>query len=177
MGSPETVNPVLDVAEGDGTRGFLHSGRTAKKNPCPLSMDFFRPGRPTPPVLASVLYATGRCRRHYSRCLWRRPAVLIKTIHGNSMVRKGPNCARIIRGAFRGQPRPGRRLTGLQGAFRLEYKCPQCGLSFSRVVLRGDEDVPASCPACAAAGVRPDKGPASLFEGISNFSSLAKDTN
>lgn len=59
----------------------------------------------------------------------------------------------------------------------VEYRCPQCRHVFSRVVLRGDEDLPVACPACAAAGVRPDKGPASLFEGIANFSRLAKDTN
>jgi len=59
----------------------------------------------------------------------------------------------------------------------IDYTCPHCGRSFQRVVLRGEEGRPATCPHCKARDAKPSKGAESLFDGIAGFSSLAKDTS
>ncbi len=59
----------------------------------------------------------------------------------------------------------------------IDYTCAHCGRSFQRVVLRGEEDRPATCPHCKARDAKPAQGPESLFDGIAGFSSLAKDTS
>jgi putative FmdB family regulatory protein len=59
----------------------------------------------------------------------------------------------------------------------IEYTCKACHHIFSRVVLRGEEDRPAACPKCRGKNALPSRAPESLFNGISSFSTLAKDTN
>ena len=59
----------------------------------------------------------------------------------------------------------------------VEYHCRQCGRTFQRVVLRGEENRPAACPHCKARDAKPAKVAESLFDGIASFSTLAKDTN
>ncbi|MBI9086332.1 MAG: zinc ribbon domain-containing protein [Desulfobacterales bacterium] len=59
----------------------------------------------------------------------------------------------------------------------VEYQCPQCDHRFSRVALRGEAEPPAKCPNCGAVDVTAFRGASSLFDGIANFSDLAKDTN
>lgn len=59
----------------------------------------------------------------------------------------------------------------------IEYNCTHCGRSFQRVVFRGEEDRPVTCPHCKARDAKPVKGPESLFDGIASFSTLAKDTS
>ena len=59
----------------------------------------------------------------------------------------------------------------------IEYKCRECDQTFSRVVLRGDENQPAACPTCQGKTALPTSAPESLFNGISSFSTLSKDTN
>ncbi len=59
-----------------------------------------------------------------------------------------------------------------------EYVCLECGHRFSRLFLRGEPAVAANCPECGTvAGVEPSRGASGLFDGIANFSDLAKDTN
>ncbi len=58
-----------------------------------------------------------------------------------------------------------------------EFKCQVCDHTFNRVVLRGEEDRKAPCPKCQGKAALVSKPPSSLFNGISNFSSLSKDTN
>ena len=60
---------------------------------------------------------------------------------------------------------------------KLEYHCEQCGHNFERVTLHGDQAAPVRCPKCGGDQVKSAKGPISLFNGIANFSSLAKDRN
>jgi putative FmdB family regulatory protein len=59
----------------------------------------------------------------------------------------------------------------------IEYKCPHCGHSFNRMILKGDEPGSETCPECHRGKVKPPTQYPRLFEGIANFSTLAKDTN
>ena len=58
-----------------------------------------------------------------------------------------------------------------------EYRCKACGHSFSRLVFRGDEAETETCPACGCREAVKAPQAESLFDGISNFSTLARDTN
>ena len=60
---------------------------------------------------------------------------------------------------------------------KIDYHCEQCGHDFVRVGLQTEPVAGMQCPKCKGAQVKPVKGPARLFNGISNFSALAKDTN
>jgi len=59
----------------------------------------------------------------------------------------------------------------------IDYHCRACNQSFSRVVLRGEEDRLACCPSCHRETAQPLEPNRGLFQGISNFSNLSKDTN
>jgi putative FmdB family regulatory protein len=59
----------------------------------------------------------------------------------------------------------------------IDYTCSHCGHSFQRVILKGEEDRPVTCPHCKARDAKPVKGAESLFDGIASFSTLAKDTS
>lgn len=68
--------------------------------------------------------------------------------------------------------------SGLKGSMpTIEYHCPKCAHTFKQVVFRGDEKQPRPCPKCKSTEVKPSLRAESLFNGISNFSSLAGDTN
>ena len=58
-----------------------------------------------------------------------------------------------------------------------EYRCPQCDHRFSRTILRGEAATPARCPHCGKADVIARQPASGLFDGIANFSDLAKDTS
>ena len=58
---------------------------------------------------------------------------------------------------------------------KYEYNCDQCGHSFERLVFMGDEETLIPCPRCGKKDVTRMAGADSLFDGISNFSALAKD--
>lgn len=61
---------------------------------------------------------------------------------------------------------------------KIEYQCKSCGHRFERLVLRGGEKKTFSCPECnEKENVKPVPSAESLFDGISNFSALAGDTN
>ncbi len=60
---------------------------------------------------------------------------------------------------------------------KIDYHCEQCGHDFERVGLQGEPKTGMKCPKCKGAHVKAVKGSDRLFNGISNFSSLAKDTN
>ena len=59
----------------------------------------------------------------------------------------------------------------------IEYKCGNCDHLFKAVVFRGDKETEPLCPKCKSALVKSLPRSESLFKGISNFSTLAKDTN
>jgi hypothetical protein len=59
----------------------------------------------------------------------------------------------------------------------IDYTCRNCRHTFSRLVLRGEEEGPAVCPQCRNPRVLPTRASAGLFDGIASFSSLSKDTN
>jgi len=59
----------------------------------------------------------------------------------------------------------------------VEYRCRECEKAFSRVVMRGEEKKLAVCPLCRRKAARPLNPKSGLFNGISNFSNLSKDTN
>jgi len=59
----------------------------------------------------------------------------------------------------------------------IEFKCRECGHAFSRVALRGEAARVIVCPQCRRKTAHPAKPPESLFNGISSFSTLSKDTN
>lgn len=59
----------------------------------------------------------------------------------------------------------------------IECHCPECGYNFNRIFFRGDENKSVICPKCQCDKVKYSKSNPGLFDGISNFSSLAKDTN
>ena len=58
---------------------------------------------------------------------------------------------------------------------KYEYKCNKCSFTFEKLVFRGDEETEVSCPECGGKEVKQTPGASGLFNGISNFSSLAKD--
>jgi putative FmdB family regulatory protein len=58
-----------------------------------------------------------------------------------------------------------------------DYTCKTCQHTFSRVVLRGEEDAPAECPRCRSRKVVRLPAAEGLFGGIAPFSGLGKDTN
>jgi len=59
----------------------------------------------------------------------------------------------------------------------IEYKCGNCDHLFKTVVFRGDEETEPPCPKCKSPLTKSLPKSESLFKGISNFSTLAKDTN
>ncbi len=59
----------------------------------------------------------------------------------------------------------------------IEYKCGDCDHLFKEVVFRGDPEAEPSCPKCKSPLTQSLPRSESLFKGISNFSTLAKDTN
>jgi putative FmdB family regulatory protein len=59
----------------------------------------------------------------------------------------------------------------------IEYNCKDCDHTFNGVVLRGEEGKKVPCPKCRSKAVIQSKPPTSLFNGISSFSTLSKDTN
>jgi len=59
----------------------------------------------------------------------------------------------------------------------IDYQCRECHHSFSRMVLRGEENRVGRCPNCRSKTARPIRPNRGLFDGISNFSNLSKDTN
>jgi hypothetical protein len=59
----------------------------------------------------------------------------------------------------------------------IECKCLECSHMFKQIVFRGDEDQPVICPECKSDRIKLSHEPPGLFNGISNFSSLAGDTN
>ncbi|GBC60463.1 zinc ribbon domain-containing protein [Desulfonema ishimotonii] len=58
---------------------------------------------------------------------------------------------------------------------KYEYNCPTCGHYFEKIAFMGDEDLPVPCPECGRKEVRRLTSAAGLFNGIANFSALAKD--
>ena len=59
----------------------------------------------------------------------------------------------------------------------IEYKCGNCNHLFKAVVFRGDKQTEALCPKCKSSLTKSLPRSESLFKGISNFSTLVKDTN
>jgi putative FmdB family regulatory protein len=59
----------------------------------------------------------------------------------------------------------------------IEYKCHHCGHAFKRTIMKGDETGSENCSECHRGKVKPSTQSPGLFEGIANFSTLAKDTN
>ena len=59
----------------------------------------------------------------------------------------------------------------------IEFKCEDCAHLFKAVVFRGDPEIEPSCPKCKGPNTKSLPQSESLFQGISNFSTLAKDTN
>jgi putative FmdB family regulatory protein len=59
----------------------------------------------------------------------------------------------------------------------IEYHCRTCGNSFKKILFLGDKEEKPLCPKCKSADVEKSPTASGLFQGISNFSSLAKDTN
>ncbi len=60
---------------------------------------------------------------------------------------------------------------------KVNYNCNQCGYSYTKIFMMGDKEEMPICPKCKSTQVVKSKGPERLFEGISNYSSMAKDTN
>jgi putative FmdB family regulatory protein len=58
-----------------------------------------------------------------------------------------------------------------------EYQCRQCGNNFKTVLFQGDEEKNPACPNCRSLDLERPNGSTSIFNGISNFSALAKDSN
>ena len=59
----------------------------------------------------------------------------------------------------------------------IEYKCENCDHLFKTVVFRGDKETEPPCPKCKSLLAKALPGSKSIFKGISNFGTLAKDTN
>ncbi len=59
----------------------------------------------------------------------------------------------------------------------IEYKCGNCDHLFKAIVFRGDKETDPPCPKCKSPFAKTLPRSESLFKGISNFSTLAKDTN
>ncbi len=59
----------------------------------------------------------------------------------------------------------------------IEYKCGECDHLFKAVVFRGDKETGTLCPKCKSPLTKSLPRSESLFKGISNSSTLAKDTN
>ncbi len=59
----------------------------------------------------------------------------------------------------------------------MEYKCPQCGQEFKRLILLGETPPLPRCPGCGASDIQPSLSSSPLFEGISNASQMAGDHN
>ena len=59
----------------------------------------------------------------------------------------------------------------------LEYKCPECGREFKRLILIGEKPPQPKCPGCGASNIKPSVSSDPLFEGISSSSQLAGDRN
>ena len=60
---------------------------------------------------------------------------------------------------------------------KIEYHCNACDTWFERVVLRGAERTVPDCPSCRSRRVQIAPSSRSLFNGIANFSTLARDTH
>ena len=60
---------------------------------------------------------------------------------------------------------------------KIECQCEACGEGFRRVVLRGEICPGLACPECHSRQIKVAADFQGLFDGISNFSTLAKDTN
>jgi len=59
----------------------------------------------------------------------------------------------------------------------IEYKCRNCDHLFKTVIFRGDKETKALCPKCKSPLTKSLPKTESIFNGISNFSTLVKDTN
>ena len=59
----------------------------------------------------------------------------------------------------------------------IDYLCQNCDHAFRALSFRGDETGDAVCPVCGSHGIKPEPKPEGVFDGISNFSSLAGDSN
>ncbi|MCU0614617.1 MAG: zinc ribbon domain-containing protein [Desulfobacterales bacterium] len=59
----------------------------------------------------------------------------------------------------------------------VEYTCQHCGHLYKRIIFMGDKEEKPLCPKCKSADVVKSPSASRLFKGISNLSSMAKDTN
>jgi putative FmdB family regulatory protein len=59
----------------------------------------------------------------------------------------------------------------------IDYKCGNCDHLFKTVVFRGDKETELACPKCKSSLTKSLPRSESLFKGISELSTLAKDTN
>jgi putative FmdB family regulatory protein len=59
----------------------------------------------------------------------------------------------------------------------VEYNCRHCGYSYKKIVFMGDKEEKPLCPKCKSADIVKSPTASSLFKGISNLSSMAKDIN
>jgi len=58
-----------------------------------------------------------------------------------------------------------------------DYTCKTCRHSFSRVVLRGEEDAPTECPRCRSRAVVRLPAAEGLFDGSAPLIRPGNDTN
>lgn len=59
----------------------------------------------------------------------------------------------------------------------VNYNCKQCRYSFKKIFMMGDKEEIPICPKCNSTNVGKSIAPERVFEGISNYSSMGKDTN
>jgi len=59
----------------------------------------------------------------------------------------------------------------------IEYKCGDCDHLFKVVIFRGDPETEAPCPKCKSPLTKSLPRSERLFKGISNITTLSKDTN
>lgn len=60
---------------------------------------------------------------------------------------------------------------------RHEYYCKGCDYTFARLLYLGDDESKVECPKCQNKQLHKLPSAPGLFEGIANFSSLAKDSS